>query len=399
MIDYPFQRQVVADVLNGFNLRKNLLHIISGPRQVGKTVAARQIAKQWPGTVVFASADSPLPPESEWLRAQWGRALRANNKNRSDPPLLIIDEVQKIRGWSEEIKSLWDQNQIEKPKLKVLLLGSSSLLLQKGLTESLAGRFFLHRCPHWEFSEMAEAFSFSLDQWLYFGGYPGAAELCNNEAQWAAYITDSLIETVLTRDVMQMQTVAKPALLRHLFFLACGSPAQILSYNKMLGQLHDAGNTTTLAHYIKLLESAFLLSGLELFKRGRLKRRGSSPKLVIWNNALLSALSGGDMTQNRNDFSWWGRLVENAVGAYLLNSFTGPTINLYYWRERGLEVDFVIETPRRLWALEVKSGGVGKTPGLTRFCRLYPETKPLIIGAEGMPLADFFTCDLRNLLL
>lgn len=395
MINYPYQRKVVGEVLRGLKGRKRLLHIISGPRQVGKTVAALHIAAQWPGRVVNASADAPLPPGPEWLRAQWNRAMPAAGHRDAEEAavLLIIDEVQKVQGWSEVIKELWDNESLQPAGLEVLLLGSSSLLLQKGLTESLAGRFFLHRCSHWSFTEMSEAFSWSLDQWIYFGGYPGAAEMIDNERVWAAYVTDSLIETVLARDVLQLQTVAKPALLRHLFLLACGAPAQILSYNKMLGQLHDAGNTTTLAHYLKLLESAFLLSGLELFKRGRQKKRGSSPKLIIWNNALISAVIGSSMAVSRDDYSWWGRMVENAVGAHLKNSSTGFPHTLYYWRERGVEVDFVIETPRHLWILEVKSGRAAKTPGLEKFCQRYPEAQPLIVGYGGMSLEEFFSTD------
>ena len=393
--NYPYQREIVREVLRGLNRRKRLLHIISGPRQVGKTVAARQIAAKWSGKIVNASADAPLPPGPEWLRAQWGRAtLAAGQRTAEDAAvLLILDEVQKIQGWSEVIKELWDDECLQPAGLEVLLLGSSSLLLQKGLSESLAGRFFLHRCPHWGYTEMAGAFSWSLDQWIYFGGYPGAAEMIEDEDIWAAYVTDSLIETVLARDVLQLQTVAKPALLRHLFLLACGAPAQILSYNKMLGQLHDAGNTTTLAHYLKLLEAAFLLSGLELFKRGRQKKRGSSPKLIVWNNALISAVGGSTMAESRDDFSWWGRMVENAVGAHLMNSLTGLPHTLYYWRERSVEVDFVIETPRRLWVLEVKSGRADKTPGLAKFCQRYPEAQPLIIGYGGMDLEEFFSTD------
>jgi predicted AAA+ superfamily ATPase len=395
--DYPYQRKVVAEVLQILQKRKRLLQIIAGPRQVGKTVAAMQIAASWPGPVVSVSADTPVPPGPDWMRAQWNQARLLADRQRGEESgarvLLIIDEVQKVRGWSEVIKDLWDNELLRPAGVNLLLLGSSSLLLQKGLTESLAGRFFLHRCPHWSYAEMAEAFSWSLDQWIYFGGYPGAAEMIDNEKIWAAYITDSLIETVLSRDVLQLQTVAKPALLRHLFLLSCGAPAQILSYNKMLGQLHDAGNTTTLAHYLKLLETAFLLSGLELFKRGRQKKRGSSPKLVIWNNALISAVAGRSLTLSREDYSWWGRMVENAVGAHLLNSLSSSPCSLFYWRERGMEVDYVIETPRSLWALEVKSGLPTKTPGLERFCQRYPEAEPLIIGAGGMPLEEFFRTD------
>ncbi len=296
-----------------------------------------------------------------------------------------------MQGWSEVVKLLWDQECQNSAGLQVLLLGSSPLLLQKGLPESLTGRFFLYRCPHWQYSEMREAFGWDFEKWIYFGGYPGTADLTDQENIWRAYVTDSLIETVLAKDILQLQTVAKPALLRHLFLLACGAPAQILSYNKMLGQLHDAGNTTTLSHYLKLLESAFLVSGLELFKRGRQKKRGSSPKLIIWNNALISAVSGTFFTETTNDLSWWGRLVENAVGAHLLNQFAGFPSTVYYWRQRHLEVDFVVETPRDTWAIEVKSGKTQTSKGLAKFCEIYPEAKPLIIGHGGLSLDDFFT--------
>ena len=195
---------------------------------------------------------------------------------------------------------------------------------------------------------------------------------------------------MLAKDVLQLQAVAKPVLLRHLFLLACGHPAQILSYNKMLGQLHDAGNTTTLAHYLKLLESAFLVSGLELFKRGKLKKRGSSHKLIIWNNGLINAVAGSPYEQSRSDHSWWGRLIENAVGAHLLNHLAGLPWSIYYWRQRHLEVDFVLETPRKTWAIEVKSAKPARLNGLKKFCELYPEPQPLIIGPGGMEFEEFF---------
>ncbi len=387
---YPFERTIVFDVLQGLRRKKKHLHIITGPRQVGKTTAAQQIAARWPGRSIHASADSPLPPGPEWIHAQWDRAARLAKQEDDREVLLILDEIQKVRGWSETVKLLWDRECRDPAGLQVLLLGSSSLLLQRGLSESLTGRFFLYRCPHWQYPEMAKAFGWNFEQWIYFGGYPGAAELIDQEITWRSYVTDSLIETVLAKDILQLQTVAKPALLRHLFLLACGTPAQILSYNKMLGQLHDAGNTTTLAHYLRLLESAFLASGLELFKRGRQKKRGSSPKLILWNNALITAVSGSSFARDMNDYSWRGRLIENAVGAHLLNHLSGLPYTLYYWRQRQLEVDFIVETPRELWAIEVKSGQTGTRKGLAKFCELYPEATPLLLGPDGMSLEEFF---------
>ena len=389
-MQYTYERKVVAEIIQGLARKKKLLHIITGPRQVGKTTAARQIADKWPGRVVNVSADSPLPPGPEWIHAHWRQAGRLAGKNNDDV-LLIIDEVQKVAGWSEVVKLLWDEECKNPAGLQVLLLGSSSLLLQKGLSESLSGRFFLYRCSHWQYREMHDAFGWDMEKWIFYGGYPGAADFIDQYNIWRSYVSDSLIETVLAKDILQLQTVAKPALLRHLFLLACGVPAQILSYNKMLGQLHDAGNTTTLSHYVKLLESAFLLSGLELFKRGKLKKRGSSPKLIIWNNGLVSAVAGLSFAKCLEDYSWWGRLVENAVGAHLLNQLAGLPYTLYYWRQRNYEVDFIVETPRETWAVEVKSGKGKKAEGLTKFCELYPEAKPLIVGHGGMSLEDFFS--------
>ena len=399
MPGYAYERPVVKDILNGMAFKKRLLHIITGPRQVGKTTAALQIAEKWKGPVVNASADLPLPPDPEWIRSQWDRALYQSRRKqtRKADVLLILDEVQKVTGWSEVVKDLWDTACRENGGLQVIILGSSSLLIQKGLSESLAGRFFLYRCTHWGFQEMERAFSWDLDRWLFFGGYPGAAVFVDQEQTWARYVTDSLIETVLARDVLQLQTVAKPALLRHLFMLSAVHPAQIFSYNKMLGQLQDAGNTTTLAHYLKLLESAFLISGLELFKLGRRQKRGSSPKLIVWNNGLVNAISGESLRSSRLDHSWWGRLIENAVGAHLLNHLSGLPYSVYYWRNRGLEIDFVVKTPKNIWGIEVKSGRSGNPKGTSQFLKSHPGARVMILGHHGMALEEFFRTDPRDL--
>ncbi len=399
MLEYPYERSLVNDILEGLGMEKKLLHIMTGPRQVGKTTAALQIEAKWSGPVINASADLPLPPGPEWVRSHWDRAEyeATRSGNERSEVLLILDEVQKVRGWSEVVKALWDKACREKSSIQVIILGSSSLLIQKGLSESLAGRFFLYRCTHWTFPEMEQAFSWDMDRWLFFGGYPGAAALVDQENVWSRYVMDSLVETVLAKDVLQLQTVAKPALLRHLFMLSAVHPAQILSYNKMLGQLQDAGNTTTLAHYLKLLETAFLVSGLELFKGGTQKKRGSSPKLIIWNNGLINAFTGDSLMASRSNYSWWGRLVENAVGAHLLNHLSEVPYSVYYWRHKGLEVDYVVKTPKQIWGIEVKSGNPKNPKGISEFLKIYPEARPMIVGSEGMPLDEFFRSDPKGL--
>lgn len=383
-----FERPVVGELAAALARRTPLLQVLVGPRQGGKTTAAAQIVARlgWPSHT--AAADAPLPHPPEWIETQWrlARSLAARAKRRV---LLVLDEIQKVPGWSEVVKRLWDEERRAEGRVRALLLGSSALLVQKGLTESLAGRFFLHRCTHWTWPECRAAFGWPLERWVYFGGYPGAAPFAGDEPAWKRYVTDSLIETVVARDVLQMQTVAKPALLRHLFALAAGYPAQILSYTKMLGQLQDAGNTVTLASYLRLLETAFLASGLDLFAKGQVRRRGASPKLVLWNNALVNAPSILSFAQAQADGAWWGRLIENAVGAHLLNGLHGPQWSVTYWRANGHEVDFVVSHGTRSWALEVKSGRGGKAPGMAAFRARYPAAKAWLIGDAGVPLAEF----------
>lgn len=384
-----FERSLVRTVTKALLKRLPVFQVITGPRQVGKTTISQQVIQALPFPSVYASADSPLPPGPEWIDSQWRLAVMEAKKSRK-PVVLVLDEVQKATGWSGALKQHWDHARINDQDIRLLVLGSSALLIQEGLSESLAGRFFLNRCMHWSYQECSAAFGWDLQTWIYFGGYPGASVFSDEEQKWKRYVADSLIETVLARDVLQMQRVAKPALLRHLFALAATFPSQIFSYNKMLGQLQDAGNTTTLAHYLKLLETAFLISGLELFSRGHVRKRGSSPKLILWNNALINSLSTKTLSEAVGDEIWWGRLVENAVGAYLCNSLPPTEYGITYWREGDKEVDFVVARGANIWAVEVKSGRKGKMSGLNRFRLKYPEAKPLIIGYTGIPLEKFF---------
>ncbi len=384
-----FKRPLQATLLDHLSRPVTVIHVMIGPRQVGKTTIARQIQEAIGYPSIYATADSPVQLDSAWIETQW-RLAAAEQAASGKPVLLILDELQKVRGWSETLKLLWDARS-PGVEIRVLILGSSALLMQEGLSESLAGRFFLHRCTHWEYPECRDAFGWSLEQWLFYGGYPGAAVFIDNESDWKRYIADSLIETVLARDVLQMSRVAKPVLLRHLFSLAATLPAQYISYTKMLGQLHDAGNTTTLANYLRLLEAAFLVSGLELFSQGVQRKRGSSPKLVLWNNALVNAISTRSFAESLADTVWWGRLVENAVGAYLCGNLNSVEHTLSYWREGAHDVDYVVSHGRKVWAIEVKSGRSGKPAGLARFRNRYPEAKAFLVGAQGIPLAEFFS--------
>jgi hypothetical protein len=271
-----------------------------------------------------------------------------------------------------------------------VLLGSAPLLVQKGLTESLAGRFEILRLPHWSFAEMRDAFDFSLDQYVYFGGYPGSAPLAREASRWRRYILDSLVETTISRDVLLLTRVDKPALLRRLFELGCRYSGQVLSYTKMLGQLHDAGNTTTLAHYLELLGGAGLLTGLAKFSGRVARQRGSSPKLQVLNTALMSAQSGIFFDEARVDGESWGRLVESAVGAHLANAAAAGECELFYWRERNREVDFVVRAGREITAVEVKSGrGRDTRPGLAAFAEAFKPARRLLVGGDGIPVEEF----------
>lgn len=391
----PFQRKLLTGLLDDMLRLPGMMHVVVGPRQVGKTTLARQLATVWKGPVHYAAADQILPPDGSWILAHWEEARR---RSGSEPALLILDEIQKVDRWSEVVKGLWDADRHGDATHRVLLLGSSALLVTRGLVESMAGRFLLHRCTHWTAEECHVAFGFSVEDWILYGGYPGAAPLVSDVDLWRRYVQDSLIETVLARDVMGIEIITKPTLLRHLFGLACRFPAQILSYNKMLGQLTEAGNTTTLADYLRLLSSAFLLSGLEKYSAGAARKRGSSPKLILWNNALVTATSLEPPDTWRREPSRWGRLVENAVGAHLVNHLQALPYEITYWRHRNDEVDFVVQGGERLWAIEVKSGHPGRLPGLEAFCRLHAAAKPIIVGTGGISLETFFQTDPRDLL-
>ena len=367
------------------------LQVVAGARQVGKTTLVEQVLATAGMPTVYASADEPALRDTAWLAAEWDRARLA----LADHPagaVLALDEVQKVPAWSETVKRLWDEDTRARRKLRVVLLGSAPLLMQQGLTESLAGRFEVLHLPHWSYAEMQEAFGFSLDEYLYFGGYPGAAPLINDPPRWRRYLLDSLIETTISRDVLLMTRVDKPALLRRLFELGCRYSGQVLSYTKMLGQLQDAGNTTTLAHYLDLLGGAGMVTGLPKYAGRAVRQRGSSPKLQVLNTALMTAQSGFSPDEARADREFHGRLVESAVGAHLANAAAAGLCDLFYWRERNREVDFVLRAGKALVVIEVKSGRSPDTlPGLGVFSDTFKPRRTLLVGGDGIPLEEFLS--------
>src|SRR5271156_6832763 len=322
------------ELLKRLKEKRRFVQVLAGPRQVGKTTVVRQVMEASKIPAHYASADEPGLRDRTWLEQQWDIARLKAGESKSGA-LLVLDEIQKVAHWSSVVKLLWDADTHSGVPLKVILLGSSPLLIQSGLTESLAGRFEVIAAPHWSFTEMREAFGWNLEQYIFYGAYPGAAELIDDPQRWQRYILDSLIETTISRDILLLTRVDKPALLRRLFQLGCAYSAQILSYQKMIGQLTDAGNTTTLAHYLELLQGAGMLAGLSKYARVQVRQRASSPKFQVLNTALMSAQEGHSITQVRQDGDYWGRLVESSIGAHLFNSSFGTDINVSYWRERN----------------------------------------------------------------
>jgi hypothetical protein len=387
MVDVSPEMQFVREftkVLEARLLEKlNFIQVVMGPRQVGKTTALEQICARFPGPTHMVSADEFAPPHADWIELNWKMA-----ESKGLGTLLVIDEIQKIPNWSVVVKRLFDAQRSER-RLKVVLLGSASLMLQKGLTESLAGRYEVVFSRHWNFKECHEAFGWDLNSYLKFGGYPAAAEICADTKRWRDFMNHSIIEPVLLRDLLSMAVVNKPALFRQAFILCLAYPAMEISLQKLLGQLQDAGNVTTLKHYLELFEGAFLIKALQKYSGSEIKKRGSSPKILPLNTGLVNAQR--DPSDVDRDPEWRGHLFECAIGAELSNQFD----EVMYWREGGSEVDFVVKTSSALFAIEVKSGRRRRPGGIAQFVARYPACTPMILDLDqgtrllsGTPLEE-----------
>lgn len=354
-----------------------LIQVILGPRQVGKTTAAKSLFDTWSASKVMVSADSPVNQGIDFIESSWLRA-----RALPEPCLLIIDEVQKIQNWSSKIKELFDQDR-GKRDIRVLLLGSASLSVQTGLTESLAGRFEVIRAPHWSYSRMKQVFGWEVDQYLKFGGYPGAARYIDDPKRWQSYILDSIIEPVLSRDLGLITTISKPALFRQVFALAMEYPAQEVSYQKIVGQLQERGSPQTIKHYLEVLEGGFLLKQIFRYSKRPLTTRTSSPKIIPLAPALIGAFSAPERLDA--DPSWRGRVFEAAVATHLI----AKGYELSFWRDGDMEVDFIAKSQSELLAVEVKSGRPRKTSGMNAFLKLFPKAVPEIVTIEDyMSLED-----------
>ena len=406
---FSFQRSQVQSICRLLEPNPEHMIAIFGPRQAGKTTIVRQALAQTRLPGRYRGVDEPdYPPpgleydtaatdirkpqerDTDWLLRQWHTArLEAERSGKGF--VLVLDEIQKLPDWSSTVKGLWDADRARGCPLRVVLLGSAPLLMQSGLNESLAGRFLPIPVTHWSYEEMSQAFGFSLDEYCYFGGYPGAASLKGDPERWRDYILGAIVAPAIERDLLAMTRVDKPALLSRLLEVGSSYSGQIVAYNKIMGHLQDAGNTTTLARYLDLLSRVGLLAGLPKYHKSLHRRRASSPKLNVLNTSIMTAASGYTFNEARNDRSFWGRIVESAVGAHLFNTATGQ-IRVHYWRDSNDEVDFVLEQGPRVIAIEVKSGPkTSLTRGMDEFGRRYNPHKILRVGGEGIPLDELLS--------
>ena len=377
---------------------RKFMQVIAGPRQVGKTTLINQVLRQIELAYAMEVADGVDAKDTDWIRRVWDSARTAMLFRKEKEFLLVIDEIQKIANWSEAVKREWDEDTRKGVNLKVVLLGSSRLLLKKGLTESLAGRYELIRLGHWSYQEMRDAFGFTLDEYVYFGGYPGPAHLIGNERRWKKYVKDSLVAPAIEKDVIMTSNIYKPALMKRLFELGCGYSAEVLSLTKLIGQLQDAGNVTTLAGYLEILNQCSLLAALQKYARDDARKYNSIPKYQVYNNALMTAYKGQTFEKDRTDPKVWGRWVESAVGAYLLSMAEELDYQLYYWREGDDEVDFIIANGGESVAIEVKSGRRGMNSGLPKFVKAFQPKLSFVVGTSGVSLEDFLSSDLDALI-
>ncbi len=385
MIQLPYIQLITKRVEE----KRRFIQVVFGPRQVGKTTTIAQVTEAIKMPFYSISADAVPASNQGWLEEQWEIARLKMQQTESPEFLLVIDEIQKIDNWSETVKLLWDNDTREKRNIKVILLGSSRLLIQQGLTESLAGRFETIYMGHWSFKEMHEAFGWNENQYAWFGGYPGSADLISDESRWKNYVTNSLIETSISKDILMLTRVDKPALMKRLFELGCLYSGQILSYTKVMGQLLDAGNTTTLSHYLALLDTAGLLGGLEKYSKDVIRKRSSSPKFQVHNTALISAQRNEMLDEIIIQPAKWGRVVESAIGSHLLNNSFIDGYKVYYWRDGNNEIDFVLEKRGTVIGIEVKSGNSENPKGMSAFKKQNDPYKTLVVGKTGIPWEEF----------
>lgn len=392
-----YKRTEYQIIKNRLDEPRKFIQVVMGPRQVGKSTAVKQVLKELDSPFQFYSADNVPASNTAWIANCWEAVRGLKRINGWESVILVIDEIQKISNWSEAVKKEWDDDTFNDLNIKVLLLGSSRVLLEKGLSESLAGRFEEIRMSHWSYSEMRDCFGWSLDQYIFYGGYPGAASLIDDEDRFQQYIQSAIIDATINKDILMDTPVGKPALLRQTFELGSAYSGEILSLNKMLGALQDAGNTSTLSGYLNLLAESGLLCGLQKYSVDIARRRASIPKLQVYNNALKMVYSPLPFGQAILDRRFWGRTFESGIGAYLVSQAFVHRFEVFYWRERNDEVDFVLRKKNSLVAIEVKGNAEKRTAGLAKFRELFKPTSSFIVGDGGIKAEEFLTMDLTRL--
>lgn len=390
-----YERAIVDVIAERIQEPWRFIQVLVGPRQIGKTTAVRQAIERAciEHLVVEATRGKS---DASWLRAQWYRARRL--KPDHGPLLLVLDEVQPVPAWAGVVRTLWDEDTASGTDIRVLIVASSETLVREGIDASLAGRCETIDCGRWTLAECRRAFGYTLDDYLLYGGYPGAAPLRNDRRRWLRYTKASVIEPSIANDALPLADVRKPELLRALFAVGAPLSGREISYRKLLAQAQARGSTETAAQYLSLLDSASLLSGIPKFDPEGRRQRSSSPKLLVHDIALMTATSGRRFNQLLTNPDLRGRLIESAVGAHLLELGAKRDFELSWWREGRNEVDFVITHDGEVTAIEVESGRPKPTGGMTEFLRRYPRARTLVIGTPGCPLEDFLLSSVHALL-
>lgn len=376
---------------------RKFIQVVMGPRQVGKSTVVKQVLQDLDAPYQLFSADNVPAGSTAWVSNCWAAVRSLKENKRLDSYILVIDEIQKISNWSEAVKKEWDDDTFHDRNIKVLLLGSSRVMLEKGLSDSLGGRFEEIRMTHWSYPEMRDCFGFTLDQFLFYGGYPGAAGLIGDHDRWEQYIQSAIIDATINKDILMNTPISKPALLRQTFELGASYSGELLSLNKMLGSLQDAGNTVTLAGYVNLLDECGLMRGLQKFSIDMARRRASIPKFQIYNNALKMVYKPHTFDQAIMDRKEWGRIFESGIGAWIVSQAFVHRFEVFYWRERSDEVDFILRKKGVVVAVEVKSDAEKNTKGLSVFRDMFHPESAFVVGDGGISAEEFLSMDIRGL--
>ena len=387
------QRKQYQLLMSRIKEARKCIQVVEGPRQVGKSTLIKQVLHATDTPWLHFATDNVVTSGNEWISECWNTARNKMQIEHLSELLLVIDEVQRLSHWSDAVKKEWDADTFNDVNIKVILLGSSRVMLERGLSDSLKGRFEVIRMPNWSFAEMRDAFGTTLDEYIYYGGYPGAAEYISDPDRWRNYIRSSIVDATINNDILMDSPIGKPALLRRTFELSAAYSGQMLSLTKMIGQLQDAGNTTTLSGYLDLLDQSGMVCGLQKFATNQVRRRASVPKYQVYNNALLSFYSDEDFLTARSNHKVWGRFYESAVGAHIINCAYTSNFRVFYWREENDEVDFVLVRNSRIVAIEVKSNDTTDTVGLHCFEKMFQPYRTIIVGAGGIPLETFLSFD------